>query len=478
MKNETEALKDQIKQAWDELKAQQQKVSKTQEPGSAEAQQFYAERIWPLLLELWRQEPQIYPLRETFDVSIHTLGTSPEATTLAALGLGASELYVLHTPESKSYLAQLQQDLGRSIYPIEIDKSDVTQLYQAVGEQVRKHPDKKIALDLTSGTKAMSAGMAAAGYFLQRVYPSLRVAYVDSDKYDATLRKPVAGTEKLILLPNPHEVLGDLDEHLAQEFYRAREFGKAADRYQALRRKTGQGKFEVYAALCEMYQRWYALDFEGASSNAQRLFNFLTQDAYRNHPLARHAQRLKEQKEGLEAIVALLKSQGFAEPKGVLWLTTTLLQLGEERRERQPVSAALYYYRSLELVLQHRLAVRGRSDDDPNLSPEEQAYLRQALSDWLGKPLEQIRPVQKLGLLESIALLRHLGDPALGQFAEADLRGYQGMLQSRNKSLLIHGLEVSKKGDVEKLQQFARKLYQTMREEAKLALSVEPVELM
>lgn len=464
-----EELRERIQRAWQSLKAQ--------EVEGARAQQIYAQTVWPLLLDLWRQEPQVYPLRETFEVSIHTLGTSPEATVLAALGLGAPEVYVLHTPDSKRYLGQLEQDLRRQVYPLEIDKSDITRLYQAVGEQVRKHPGKKIALDLTSGTKAMSAGMAAAGYFLQRVHPELRVAYVDNDAFDPVLRKPVAGTEKLILLRNPHEVLGDLDEHLAQEFYGAREFGKAADRYQALRRKTGQGKFEVFAALCEMYQRWYALDFEGASSNAQRLFNFLTQDAYRSHPLARYAQRLKEQKEGLEAILALLKSQGFVEPKGILWLAATLLQLGDERRERQPVSAALYYYRALELVLQHRLAVQGRSDDDPNLSPEEQAYLRQALSDWLGKPLEQIRPVQKLGLLESIALLRHLGDPALGQFAEADLRGYQGMLQSRNKSLLIHGLEVSKKGDLERLQQFGRKLYQKTREEVKLTPFVEPVSL-
>ncbi|GIW25842.1 TIGR02710 family CRISPR-associated CARF protein [Meiothermus sp.] len=464
-----EELKQRIQQAWQSLKVQELEGTR--------AQELYNQTVWPLLLELWRQEPQVYPLRETFEVSIHTLGTSPEATTLAALGLGATEVYVLHTPESRRYLEQLQRDLGRSVYPIEIDKSDVTRLYQAVGEQVRRHPGKKIALDLTSGTKAMSAGMAAAGYFLQRVYPSLRVAYVDNDAFDPALRKPVAGTEKLILLPNPHEVLGDLDEHLAQELYKAREFGKAADRYNGLRRKTGQGSFEVYAALCEMYQRWYALDFEGALSNAGRLFGFFGQDAYRNHPLSRHAPRLKAQKEGLEAIVALLQSKNFTEQKGILWLAATLLQLGDERKKRQPVSAALYFYRALELLLQHRLAVRGRSDDVPDLSPEEQEQLRRSLSGWLGKPLEEIRPVQKLGLLESIALLRHLGDPALGQFSESDLRGYQGMLQSRNKSLLIHGLEVSKGGDVEKLQQFARRLYQAAQEEAGLSVLVEPIEL-
>lgn len=463
-----EDLKQKIQQAWQNLK--------TQELEGAKAQELYNQTVWPLLLKLWRQEPQVYPLREAFEVSIHTLGTSPEATTLAALGLGATEVYVLHTPESKRYLEQLQRDLGHSIYPIEISKSDVTLLYQAVGEQVRKHPDKKIALDLTSGTKAMSAGMAAAGYFLQRVHPSLRVAYVDNVAFDATLRKPVAGTERLILLPNPHEVLGDLDEHLAQELYKAREYGKAADRFNALKQKTGQGGFELYAAACEMYQRWYALDFKGALKNVQRLLEFLGRDAYRNHSLARHAGLLKEQKEGLEAIVTLLKSQNLGDPKGALWLTATLVQLGDERKERQPVLAALYYYRSLELTLQHRLAQQGRDADNPNLSQEEQQAMRAYLGRWLGQKPEEIRLYNKLGLLENVALLRHLGDSSV-EFPDSEMQGNQGVLKGRNKSLLIHGLEISKKGDLDRLREFSRKLYQKVREVDGLNPMVEPIDL-
>ena len=428
-------------------------------------------------MDLWRQEPQVYPLRETFEVSIHTLGTSPEATTLAALGLGASEVYVLHTPESRRYLEPLERDLGRSIYPIEIDKSDVTRLYLAVGEQVRKHPGKKIALDLTSGTKAMSAGMAAAGYFLQRVYPSLRVAYVDNDAFDATLRKPVAGTEKLILLPNPHEVLGDLDEHLAQEFYEAREFGKAAKRFIELKKKTGQGGFELFATVCEMYQRWYALNFEGALSNARRLLSFLDQDAYRTHHLAQHAQKLAEQREGLEAVHAMLQSQNLGDPKGILWLTDTLLLLGDERKERQPVLAALYYYRSIELLLQHRLVQQGRDANSPNITPEEQVAMRKTLGCWLGKEPENIKLHSKLGLLEGVALLRYLGDFSVAGFADNELQGYQGILKSRNKSLLIHGLEVSKRGDLDRLREFSKELHAKVRKEAKLRPAVEPIPL-
>jgi CRISPR-associated protein (TIGR02710 family) len=463
-----EDLKQQIQQAWQNLK--------TQELEGTKAQALYNQTVWPLLLKLWQHEPQVYPSPETFEVSIHTLGTSPEATTLAALGLGAGEIYVLHTPESKRYLEQLQHDLGRSVYPVEIGKSDVTRLYQVVGEQVRKHPGKKIALDLTSGTKAMSAGMAAAGYFLQRVHPSLRVAYVDNDAFDAALRKPVAGTEKLILLPNPHEVLGDLDEHLAQELYEAREFGKAAERFISLRRKTGQGGFDLYAAACEMYKHWYALDFESALSNARRLLDFMELDAYRSHFLVRHMGRLRVQKEGLEAIVALLRSQNLSDAVGALWLTASLIQLGDERRERQPVLAALYYYRSLELILQYRLARMARDADNPNLSEEEQQAMRVYLGRWLNDKPENIRLFGKLGLLEAVALLRHLGDTSV-DFPDSEMQGYQGVLKGRNKSLLIHGLQVSKKGELEKLREFSRKLYQKAQEETGLNPAVEPVSL-
>ncbi len=419
----------------------------------------------------------MYPMRETFEVSIHTLGTSPEATTLAVLGLGASEIYVLHTPESRRYLELLRRDVGREIYPIEIDKSDVTQLYKAVGDQVRKHPNQKIALDLTSGTKAMSAGMAAAGYFLQRVYPSLRVAYVDNDAFDVNLRKPVAGTEKLILLPNPHEVLGDLDEHLAQELYQAREFGKAADRFYSLRRKTGQGSFDLYATACEMYQRWYALDFEKALSNAQRLLGFLAQDAYRNHPLAQQARLLSEQKEGLEAIKNLLDSRSMADPKGILWLSATLLFLGDERRERQPVLAGLYYYRDLELLLQHRLASLGRDVSAPNLTPEEEVSMRENLSRWIGEPPEKINLGNKLGLLDSLALLRHLSDSALAEFSDSELQGYQGILKGRNSSLLVHGLEIASERELRKLRELTERVYKRVRQDAGVDPRVEPIPL-
>jgi len=225
-----------------------------------------------------------------------------------------------------------------------------------------------------------------------------------------------------------------------------------------------------------MYKHWYALDFESALSNARRLLDFMELDAYRSHFLVRHKGRLGVQKEGLEAIVALLKSQNLSDAFGALWLTATLIQLGDERRERQPALAALYYYRSLELILQHRLARMARDADNPNLSEEEQQAMRVYLGRWLNEKPENIRLFGKLGLLEAVALLRHLGDTSV-DFPDSEMQGYQGVLKGRNKSLLIHGLQVSKRGELEKLREFSRKLYQKAQEETGLNPAVEPVSL-
>ena len=87
-------------------------------------QALYQEMVWPALLALWREKPRVYPFPQAFAVSVHTLGTSPEATALAILGAGAERVYVLHTPESARFLPRLRQDTGKDLYPVEIGKSD------------------------------------------------------------------------------------------------------------------------------------------------------------------------------------------------------------------------------------------------------------------------------------------------------------------------------------------------------------------
>ena len=409
-------------------------------------QALYQEMVWPALLALWREKPRVYPFPQAFAVSVHTLGTSPEATALAILGAGAERVYVLHTPESARFLPRLRQDTGKDLYPVEIGKSDVEAIYREVKRLLEKHPEVPVALDLTSGTKAMSAGLAAAGFFFQRFYPKVRVVYVDNEDYDPELRRPRAGTEKLRILPNPHEALAEVDA--------------------------------LFALLAEMYRAWRALDFGEALKAGRKLLGQLSQNVWLNHPLNARREALEAQVALLEAVDRFLKARDFALKEGVYGLARTLLHLAQEAKEEAAVLAALYAYRALELLLQERLALLGRRAEAPGLSPEEAEALRKALAELLGVLPEEVRLPAKLGLLDLLAFLRLKGDEALGRLSLAELRGLAGALKGRNSALLVHGFDVPSPKAVEGIARLAQGLLQDLEARTALGpLSPEPVPL-
>ncbi|GAA6756792.1 type III-A CRISPR-associated protein Csm6 [Thermus thalpophilus] len=440
-------------------------------------QALYQEMVWPHLLELWRHAPPVSPERMVFRASLHTLGTSPEATALAILGTGAQEVYVLHTEESRRFLERLRQDTGVMIYPIEIGKSDVTAIYREVRKLLERYPEEPVALDVTSGTKAMSAGLAAAGFFFRRFFPKVKVVYVDNEDYDVALRRPRAGSEKLIVLPDPHEVGGEVDWLFASELYGKEDFAGAASYFNRLVGATGNQAYTLYQNLAEMYRAWRALDFKEAARKAESLLEALRKNVWLQHPLNRHFQRLEGQASLLKGARDLLATGDLGNRRGVLGVAATLLhQSGRLTDRDQTTLAALYAYRALELLLQERLRRYGRLAEAPELSPEE----REALQGELGRilPGEEVPRVrEKLGLLEVLAFLRVLGDPLLASWNVRDLQGLAGVLKARNQALLVHGLQVPSARQVEQVAGLARKLLQDLQREVGLQPDLEAIPL-
>ncbi len=441
-------------------------------------QALYQEMVWPALLEEWRREPRVYPHPQAFALSIHTLGTSPEATALAILGARAGEVYVLHTAESARFLPRLRGDTGKDLYPIEIGKSDVAAIYREVKRLLEKHPDLPVALDLTSGTKAMSAGLAAAGFFFQRFFPKVRVVYVDNEEYDPELRRPRAGTERLVILPNPHEALAEVDALFAKELYGRGEFGKAAQYFGGMVGKTGEQRYLLYGRLAEMYRAWRTLDAKEAVKQGEGLLQKLSENAWLNHPLNGQRKALEAQVALLKAVQDFLESQDFGEKKGVYGLAWTLFHLSREALEARPVLAALYAYRSLELLLQERLALLGRRAEDPRLSPGEKEALAENLAQILRLSPGEVRLGERLGLLEVLAFLRAQGDPVVGALPLPELQGLAGVLKARNEALLIHGFKVPTGKEVERIQGFSKKLLEDLEARAGVrGVSWDPVPL-
>ncbi|MEJ5258343.1 MAG: TIGR02710 family CRISPR-associated CARF protein [Fervidobacterium sp.] len=463
--------KEVLNQKWEEYK---QEVK-----NGANPQQLYQEEIWPSLLALWKENPIVSPEFKKFDVSIHTLGTSPEATTLAILGTQADEIYILHTPETQKHIEKIEADTGKRVYPLEIQKSDVTKIYEKVVDIITKYEDKDIALDITSGTKAMSAGLGAAGFFFRRFFDKIRVVYIDNEEYDTDLRRPRAGAEKLVILPSPHEVLADVDVLLAIEKYRSKDFYTAHDHLIAARRKSGNEKFKVFEELCLAYGKWYALEIGVAAKRMEEVLRNLEKDQFMNDPLRKYYNVFKIQKQILDAIKDVIYSKeekSFENKKGILALAETLLWIANKYGTENKILSSLYTYRAFELLLQLRLYSLGKTFETSSLTAEEQ----NALIDTLRKIFEQVeqelRP--KLGLLQILVYLLNVKDECTTKVISAeDVRNLAFMVSTRNSSILIHGLNIPEDKQIEKLKEKTEKLLKEIKRTERLDFSIQPVNI-
>lgn len=471
MENTTsKELESVLEAKWEEYK---QKVKQ-----GGDAQKIYQEEIWPLLLQVWKEKPKVIPTPKKFDVSIHTLGTSPEATTFAILGTQADEIYILHTEETKKFISKIETDTGKKVYPIEIGKSDVASIYKQVIKILEKHPEKSIALDITSGTKAMSAGLSAAGFFFRRFFETIRVVYVDNDLYDLEVRRPKAGTEKLIILPSPHEVLADVDVLLALENYKRKDYISAHKYFLKAREKTGNQKFKIFEDLCLMYGFWFNLNIKDAYKKSQQILEKMNSESYSMYTTNELLDYgyLEKQSQILKAIDNFTETEDFGNIVGVIALAETLLYLSSESLQKKQLAlSALYVYRALELLLQQRMKHMGKNFETASLLPEEKENLKQKLAMILGEDEEDITFKTKLGLLELLTYLLILQDELIKRiFNEDTVKKLARNLKTRNASLLIHGLKSPSENEIEKLYEKTEKLLEEIKKETNISITLEP----
>jgi len=467
------ASKEQIEQAWEAYK---EKLSNNIGPDKARADNLYREIVWPLLLEKWRLEPEIRGWGDIGDVevSIHTLGNSPEALILAALALKANKVVVLHSNITKKYLVEIEKDLGVKVEAYQVDKGNPSDIYKAA-KQVIENNTGPIAFDITSGTKAMTAGLASVGFFIQAKAREIEVGvyYVDNDKYDSALRRPVPGSEFLVRLPSPYVAFGELEEERALILYRNRAFKDAESVFRRMHSELRDGKYLNLAELAHTYARWAALDFKGATKSLHTLVSYLKSDAAHDEPMKSTLPVLIKQLSGLNQLVELVdKCEGgrrknpdclnlLSDPQRVGWLVHTLLKgaFHYERLNSYTLSA-LHYYRVLELSMQHRLSLRGMNPhvfEPDKLKKIELIKMNTELKNIFGESANMPASGRGLTLLNMASLLIAIEDDSIWALKD-DMRKLHGVLDARNESLLIHGLSSASKSNVKSLREFAEKI--------------------
>jgi len=468
---ENHPLEEILERKWEEYK------TKVKEGGNA--QKIYQEEVWPILLQLWKERPKVIPAPKKFDISIHTLGTSPEATILAILGTQADEIYILHTPETKAFIAKLENETGKKTYPIEVGKSDVAAIYNEVIKILEKNPDKWVALDLTSGTKAMSSGLGAAGFFFRRFFDKLRVVYVDNDLYDVEVRRPKAGSERMVILQSPHEVLADVDLLLALEHYEKGDYISAQRYFLQAREKTGSKKYEIYEDLSIMYASWYNLNLQKAYKKSAQIIEKLRDEKYSKHLQILNFDYLSKQSDVLMHMNEFVETENYKNKIGVIGLAETLLKLSKEASKNEELAlSALYSYRALELLLQHRLHELDKPIETEKIPTQELEQLKQKLSTVINQPPDSIKLKPKLGLLELVVYLSILNDEAVREvFDDESIKKLCWNLEARNASLLIHGLKTPSEKENERLQEKAEKLAKAIKKSENISFSVEAIKI-
>jgi len=461
-------IEERLKKAWREV-----------EKGDRDARVVYQTKVWPLLLDLWKSGRK--SLDAHFDLSVHTLGTSPEATILAILGIRAPKVVILHTDETEKYLEKIKKEADpKVLIPIRVEKAEVFDIYRHAKRIVTEEMDSKgrVAFDITSGTKAMTAGLAAAGFYIQAlrelkdaVLPEIRVYYVDSERYSTEARRPVAGSERLVELISPFVALDELAEERARAAYKAFNFAKAAREFEELNQQAYEyeGDYRLYAQLSAAYARWLSFDFEGAQKKLSGLVQFLASPKAKakDVKLRVHLDTLQKQLDQLNWILSLQSSckQGrcaedcfkqINDVKAVGGLLRTLEFLGGQAWEKQDlVMTALFYYRSLELVIQHLMARRGH-----NIHCFNEANLDQATREKfveLARKVFDDDPKQfdsgRYGLLGGLLFLAALDDPVVGSIA-GKLKQLRALVEARNEAVLIHGYAMPSKSHVKSLKSF------------------------
>jgi len=169
-----------------------------------EAQRFYLEEIWPKVVAQWRERPRGDVPENPVGLSVHTLGTSPEAAVLAALAFKSREVHLLYTADTKKHLAFVESWVDAPVIGHLVDRENPEQIYNALHALVEGRDSVPfVALDMTGGTKVMSAALAAAGFVLRASGRPIDVFYVSNDQYEPIVRRPVAGSERLKRIPPP-----------------------------------------------------------------------------------------------------------------------------------------------------------------------------------------------------------------------------------------------------------------------------------
>lgn len=412
-----------------------------------QARRFHQENLFQDVIDLARRQSPLLDKRPV-QLLVSLSGFSPETTILAYELLKPIHVVIIRSAGSRHSLDRIAEHLvgpgklkNSAFQHFEIDPSDPRAIHRIVAEHACQDRirGQRAVIDITGGKKVMSAAAALAAWQLD-----LEIAYIDSI-YDAELRQPVPGTEKLVLLENPISLFGHEELRTGRDIFSTGAFGHAAARFAALAaRVANPNEARVLAGIAHFYATWCDLDFDGLGKSRIDLLNSIKHSDFR---LSNENWRRLERQ--LEFTMQLVDRKPSA-------LLTSFFLLGEHylltgRRD----FAALLFYRTIEGCLSNR-------DESVGIVLRSDLELKRRFSEisvQVDPRRPQLEPSDNPGLVERAVWLAAMQD-AMAKKAQIDsvgsLQHLMNLASLRNRSILAHGSETVSEIDCRPLQAKAR----------------------
>lgn len=406
------------------------------------------------------------------------VGTGQSTTAALLLSrLKADHIAFLLTDQTKTMPEQVAEKLDCSSADwLRIPLADTSTLsiytgVKAVIEQWSQLERAQIALDMTGGQKPMTVGLAKAGHLL-----GLQTLYIESDYGQLTEGKSglLPGTQRLVIPPNPYEMFGDIEAEEAKRLYRDHDYNGAQRIFTKLAKKVPEAqRYQLYADLSEAYDAWELLDFKRAAEKLSAVVENKVHDPL----IKKFIGSIQEQLVSVTELACITSDVAekdtetqlniLSQDTKVLYLLSTLRAIAVRRafHNRYDV-AALYMYRIIELISQHRLAKYKVLTKYPEFSGMraikediEEAYqkTRHKLKSNDGR--DTLNDNKSISLFEGYIFLKALEDKLVEKY---NIKRIMDKSSIRNNSILAHGYCLISEDEYEKFAKVANELYERL----------------
>ncbi len=172
-----------------------------------EAKDFYFESLFAAIIEYFKERTA--GRFKKGGVLFSILGYTPEPIILTQQALEPEKHIIFYTKNGDHFDNEIEPYLEKYLSSdyelVEFEDTSFDTIYKVMKEQMALNSAREYYVDITGGKKSMVASAA----IFARDY-DCNLLYVDYDEYLPELRRPLPGTEDLLLVYSPYKNLPDV----------------------------------------------------------------------------------------------------------------------------------------------------------------------------------------------------------------------------------------------------------------------------